>query len=766
MTNTLQLLLAKDKLNPYLSIYKSEEEPDKLEVYFEMALLEKVNNGITSYNGKHLLARLYNAKFKRKSLVEIFGISLSTLRRWGAALLTGNELIIYKAFSGQGAEKKITSEIERYIINKFNEIYEHEKYKYSSIILLGIKDIFKVKLSQEAIRPIIKIQKEIFNNRINNSKNIATTKNKEDAKEDVDLIGENEIEDIITSTTETDQKSILEANTCDCVIFSGSTTQNNRKLSLSTYKEEEFRIHHIGIILALYFINSLEFEDKIVYQWLISVLAGAVNIEQTASLDFESLNYLLGQECITSKKHQQTILSKIAEEENVNKIFKQNAILLDLKKDSLIYFDPHSISYTGMQKILKGWCGSAGKISKVYYQDFFHDENGNPVYFKIFDNYFDMRERFKDTLIDDFREHILGDKEAKPTFIIDRGIYGKDKMIAISNKGVGLVTWEKGYSKDAWNSNLDITKFIIKRPKNNSRDIKIWSVQFIKDETWDKINGYYRLIVRIIPPQKKGVVSPECELSILSNGYISDLDAVKAMLNRWVQENDFKYMIEHFGLNEITSYKYYNYSDIEYISKARECRKVIQKLLIEKKIHSDEYKMHSKLLTKLNSKVQKLLLKKEKSKEGKTKFKPEEEGTLKELLTTIKKVEEEKVNSSDKISKVASLIEKDFKFLNYDKKRYMDAIKIMARNIFYKLIRIFRPIYDNYREDHKLIRELTQASGIIKIKNNTVICIIDTPRNYNKKQRKSIDILLNLLTELLNNSDKKVDYKTIKLQIL
>lgn len=73
------------------------------------------------------------------------------------------------------------------------------------------------------------------------------------------------------------------------------------------------------------------------------------------------------------------------------------------------------------------------------------------------------------------------------------------------------------------------------------------------------------------------------------------------MLNRWIQENDFKYMIEHFGLNEITSYKYYNYSDIEKILKEKEFKEDIQKLLIEKELYSDEYKKHSKLLTKLNS---------------------------------------------------------------------------------------------------------------------------------------------------------------------
>ena len=120
--NKLQLLLPEDKQNPYLSIYKSEINPSQLEIYFEMVLLEKINNGISSYHGKHLLARLYNADFKRKALVQTFGTPVSTLRRWGDALLTGDESIIHKAFAGQGAEKKITSEMQQYIITTFNEI--------------------------------------------------------------------------------------------------------------------------------------------------------------------------------------------------------------------------------------------------------------------------------------------------------------------------------------------------------------------------------------------------------------------------------------------------------------------------------------------------------------------------------------------------------------------------------------------------------------------------------------------------------------------
>ncbi len=44
-----------------------------------------------------------------------------------------------------------------------------------------------------------------------------------------------------------------------------------------------------------------------------------------------------------------------------------------------------------MRKILKGWCGSVGKVTRTHYQDFIHTSSGEPVFFKSFDNYYDLR---------------------------------------------------------------------------------------------------------------------------------------------------------------------------------------------------------------------------------------------------------------------------------------------------------------------------------------------------------------------------------------
>ncbi len=56
------------------------------------------------------------------------------------------------------------------------------------------------------------------------------------------------------------------------------------------------------------------------------------------------------------------------------------------------------------------------------------------------------------------------------------------------------------------------------------------------------------------------------ELSILSDDFKRlAIVIINLIFNRWIQENDFKYLINHFGLDQITSYLYSDYKDIQYV---------------------------------------------------------------------------------------------------------------------------------------------------------------------------------------------------------
>ncbi len=119
---TLQPLLTPVKGAPDFVLSVNPQYPDELFVFLGMALLERVPCFKDHVAFKMLLARLYNAKVQVQSLVKCFGIAHTTLRRWGLALLSGDMERIKSAFSGQGAERKVTPEIEDYVRDRFHEL--------------------------------------------------------------------------------------------------------------------------------------------------------------------------------------------------------------------------------------------------------------------------------------------------------------------------------------------------------------------------------------------------------------------------------------------------------------------------------------------------------------------------------------------------------------------------------------------------------------------------------------------------------------------
>ena len=102
MSQGLQLIIGTDKRNPVFSIYK-KEETNQVYVFYGEALLEVVHNTKDNPELKLLIARLYKAKVKVKTLIEYFGYSYPTIRRWSEALKSGDMERLYVALSGQGA---------------------------------------------------------------------------------------------------------------------------------------------------------------------------------------------------------------------------------------------------------------------------------------------------------------------------------------------------------------------------------------------------------------------------------------------------------------------------------------------------------------------------------------------------------------------------------------------------------------------------------------------------------------------------------------
>ncbi len=159
MSAYLHPILVPVKGTPDITLSIDPKNPDEIVVFLGMALLEKVPLDREHIVFKMLLARLYNAGVSGGKIKEAFGVACSTLRRWGRALKSGDLERIRRAFSGQGAQRKVSPEIESYVRDRFHELYVQCR-SYNKMIQAEVEKYFKISISSERLRWIFKKERE------------------------------------------------------------------------------------------------------------------------------------------------------------------------------------------------------------------------------------------------------------------------------------------------------------------------------------------------------------------------------------------------------------------------------------------------------------------------------------------------------------------------------------------------------------------------------------------------------------------------------
>ena len=502
--------------------------------------------------------------------------------------------------------------------------------------------------------------------------------------------------------------------------------------------------HHAGILLHSFFITQLPGVISFAKQWLISILLGALNIEQSKLLNFYSLEnmfcklkrslnlqrHLLGEYCLISN--------------NMINLLRYNSTIVKERDCGDFYYDPHTKPYRGIQKILRGWCGNLGRPEKIINIDFIHTCNGEPVWLSHDDNFYDLRERFLNNL-NSFRQALDIPDNRKLTIVVDRGIYKLElfKEIIESHQ-YKLITWEKGYKRGKWDDNKKDGEFIMPKYRNNSKDILFFKFEYIIKD-WLIDNNMKQLIVKATNPKGNTI-----EVSILTNDKSrADQEVIKLMFNRWLQENDFKYLSKHFGIDEITSYDTISYKSLEGV-------------IDDKQVKSGELKSLNKDKRKLENQLKKVLLSEHQSKRRSKKRKDK----IKNLTFKLSEMKKKTKEISTEESKLDALIRDGIKKLKTNKKALMDVVKIIARNIFYKSIESFKNLYNNYRDDHVIYRNLTQADGCINYGEYIVEVILFPTVQYAPKTRDIIDEYLlqvnNLQPIMPDGSNRKILFSLAK----
>lgn len=477
-------------------------------------------------------------------------------------------------------------------------------------------------------------------------------------------------------------------------------------------------------------------------QALGSVLAGALNVEQTKYLNPEDLDLLLGP-TVRGLGPQRQRLKALAAGATADALLRWNGQRVGAAGQSDFYFDPHTKHYTGLAAVLKGWCPTIRWADKALHSDFLHTVAGQPLYFECTDNYEDVRTRLWG-VVDRARAALGWPKDKGMTLIIDRAVFGQETFEKVlATPTLHLVTWQKGYQPGGWDEAKVSGQCVMERPRNHAADLQSYQFRYM-DQPWAADPRWRQLIVRATHPGGRTV-----EVALLSDDLVrAAAQLVRLMFGRWVQENDFKYLDQHFGINQITSYGVIEYAQLKeqltdrqvesgayraLVEEARQVRAQLGRLLwAERQAEQSQAARQARLAEleqasaepapttdpaqasvaaaarrRQRARLKAAQVRGDTSRAARQKRIAALEGQWTQLTG-------QAAQTQQSVSRLENLISRQMVRLDTGPKRLLDAIKVVARNEFYRALGPFRAAYDNYRDDHEHFRRLTQSAGVLR----------------------------------------------------
>ena len=711
MHENLQQILGTDKRNPSFTVFRDDKA--KILVFYGCELLDTLPDDREHMRYKLTVATLYNAGINLRQLQKAFNVDPKTIRRWGRVLESGDPVELTRVLAGRQAKRKLTPEIHAFSRLRFSHIYPQNQRSYSQAIRAEIVEVFGVELSGESLRPLFGELRQSI---------LSETKVGEDERE-------TPCDEPFPENTEVDGfEAIFQVNDPPEPVYDESPCRKESPLLPAKGAATIQFNHHLGILFFSEILLRVEHVGGefgwLLKQWLSSILLGAVNVEQSKLLDLDGLVHVIGR-TQKSPHPQRVLLAELAKSSIADQLYQLNAELVNVEACNDFYYDPHTKQYTGEMPILKGWCGSRHFADKALHMDFIHTALGHPVYVSYDDNYADLRTRY-DPVISSMRSTLKIDVKRVLTMVFDRGIYGQepfDKIIA--DPTLHIVTWEKNYSQGSWEPLATTKHFHMQRSRNRANDLKTYHFEY-QSKVWSKNPAMRLICVRATNPSGRTI-----ELGILTD----DVDRLAQeliwlMFHRWLQENDFKYMEKHFGINQITSYASYSYEEIA-------------KSLEDRQVKSGEYKALQKERTQLRKKL-KVELYAEHCHPNKSDLRTQLIKTLTEADETISKTMKD---TDREASRLDTLVLSQYRKLNTDSKKVYDALKLIARNAFYTELAPFKKSYDNYRDDHAIFRNLTRAPGLLSIIGNKLIATLHPTAAHPPARRKLIEELLEQINQ-------------------
>jgi hypothetical protein len=751
MTSTLagQLILGADKRNPLFTVYgQVEGEREELHVYYGLELLEVVSAERNDPDFKMLVGRLSNAGVSRRVLQQTFAVDPKTIQRWGRALRSHNAEELIRVLEGRKANRKFRPEIQAYVRVRWPDLVKEGLYGIGKRLRQEIRRVFKVKLSQETLRPLLgELRRQP----------VSTAWAGGDA-------GQAIAEGLPRSSSKAPDNQGLSSEArekvCDWVPIVWPSESAKPELALAAAPQTLW-CDHLGMLLfapvLVAVAQVVQPAQGLFKQWLGSLLLGALNIEQTKFLNWADLSRLLGT-VVRFPHPQRQELERVATPANVQALARFNAQELGAESQSQFYFDPHTKHYTGQENVLKGWCAAMRWADKALHSDFIHTVAGAPLYFETTDNFADLRQRFF-AVVKHCREVMQWGAERVLSFVVDRAIFGQEVFEQVlADAALHLITWEKGYPAQAWPPPGGITgAMVMERPRNRAEDIRSYHLEYW-DRRWPKDKRLRQLVVQATNPQNHSI-----QVSILTEDQeAAAVEVIQLMFNRWVQENDFKYLDKHFGINQITSYGVTGYDELRQQVEDRQVRSVELKALREQQRQLRAQQSRGLLLQAQGEhqerargqrikaleeqpqaqEISKELVRLRQRQRRWQRTRLERQEQIQKLSGALAELEAKTQRAPQTESRLERLIEQKMVRLDPEKKRLLDSLRVIARNVFYKALQPFKKAYNNYRDDHDQFRQLTQASGVLEVGTKQIVVHLMPRVNYPPHLRRILTTVL------------------------
>jgi len=771
---TGQLLLGTDKRNPVFAVYE-EDSGERLLVFYGFELIEIVKNDSADPAFKLLLARLYNAKVKLSALCESFRVDPKTIRRWGKALLQGDPAELVRVLEGRSTCHKLTPAVENFARLRWPDLVAERSYGAVGRLLLEIQSVFGVEISRSGLQGLVRVLK---GGPAPEEPSLAA----EDPASSLPSpeagagLAARELAEVALPTRESSVKSVADAPADKALagavqppVGPGTPSGNNTHSSPFFPKDPAESLYwcdHAGVLVfatALAAISQVSpMPQRILAQWMAALLLGAQNIEQTKYLNWEDLELILGAVVRFPTPQRDQLKALAADPGLLEKLWRFNQTNLGPAVGSDFYFDPHTKHYTGEQNVLKGWCPKIRGADKVLHSDFIHTAQGAPIYFETTDNFADLRQRFGG-VIGRARQALQWPDQTVPTFVVDRGIYGAEFFEQVAGDPTfHLITWQKGFTAQPWDRTQVMGQTTITRYRNSSTDVRLYHFEYI--ERPGENHPRLRQIVVQATDDKGRII----QVAILTDDLQrAAIEIIKLMFQRWLQENDFKYLDKHFGINQITSYRSIEYEQLKGQVEDRQVKSATRKALdlklkqvaepLKRQLLAEEqaHQAHQLRAVKGSELAAKLALE---SSTDKPQYKElrrqvaalktadlryettrlERRKSIEQAHQQIAAIQVEIAGTKAQESRLEAMIQAHMVKMEGQCKRLMDVLRVTVRNLFYQALQPFKKAYDNYRDDHDYFRKLTQCPGVMEVRAQEIVIHLMPRTNYGGELRKAV----------------------------